>query len=103
LKILPALRLGAEVERDRGYAADERVTSEMMENYDAGLLLCSHSRLVSDRGVHACPILLEAADARLGASLRESLRPYSLRHHACFTCYQYGNICSNPSGGAHDA
>ena len=29
--------------------------------------------------------------------------PYPLRHHACYTCYQYGSICANPSGGAHDA
>ena len=30
-------------------------------------------------------------------------RPYPLRHHACWTCYQYGSICANPSGGSHDA
>ena len=77
--------------------------SEMMENFDAGLLLCSHARLVSDRGVHACPILLEAPDARLGDSLYASLQPYPLRHHACLTCYQYGSICSNPTGGPRDA
>ena len=33
----------------------------------------------------------------------QSLRPYALRHHACYTCYQYGALCSNPSSGDRDA
>jgi len=103
VKILPPLRLGAEIARGRGYSADERVTREMMAGFDVGELLCSHSRLVSGRGVHVCPILLEAPDGLLGTSLNEALTPFPLRHHACYTCYQYGSICSNPSGGVHDA
>jgi uncharacterized Fe-S cluster-containing radical SAM superfamily protein len=103
LKVLPALRLGAEVERGRGYSDDERVTHEMMAGFDTGLLLCSHARLVSNRGVHVCPILLEAPDALLAPTLREAVGPYSLRHHACYTCYQHGSICANSSEGAHDA
>lgn len=103
VKILPTLRLGAEVERQRGYRAEERVTPAMMNGFDENLLICSHSRLVTDRGVSVCPILLEAPDARLSATLTEALGPYSLRHHACFTCYQYGSICANPSGGPRDA
>jgi molybdenum cofactor biosynthesis enzyme MoaA len=97
VKILPTLRLGAEVERQRGYADEEFVTPELMEGFDPGLLLCSHARLVSDRGVHVCPILLEAPDALLGQTLAEASRPFALRHHACYTCYQYGTICANPS------
>jgi molybdenum cofactor biosynthesis enzyme MoaA len=103
VKILPTLRLGAEVERQRGYRPEEHVTAEMMRDFDAGQLLCNHSRLVTDRGVFVCPILLEAADARLGATLFDGLRPYGLRHHACYTCYQYGTLCSNPTAGRHDA
>jgi molybdenum cofactor biosynthesis enzyme MoaA len=103
VKLLPTLRLGAEVERGRGYFAEERVTPEMMDGFDSGQLLCHHSRIVTDRGVHVCPILIEAPDSRLGATLAESLRPYALRHHACFTCYQHGTICANPSDGRGDA
>jgi len=103
LKILPTLRLGAEVERLRGYQRDERVTPEMMEGFDPGLLICDHSRVVTDRGVYVCPILIEAPDARLGATLAEALGPYPLRHHACCTCYQYGTICSNASAGGREA
>jgi len=103
VKILPTLRLGAEENRQRGYRDEERVTPEMMEGYDPGRLLCNHSRIVSDRGVHVCPILIEAPDALLGATLAESLVAYPLRHRACYTCYQYGALCANPSEGRRDA
>jgi hypothetical protein len=103
VKILPTLRLGAEAQRRRGYHAEERVTPEMMAGFEQGQLLCNHSRIVSDRGVHVCPILLEAPDGVLGATLPEALGPFALRHHACYTCYQHGALCANPSGGPHDA
>jgi molybdenum cofactor biosynthesis enzyme MoaA len=103
VKVLPTLRLGAEVGRQRGYHPDERVTAEMLEGFDQGLLLCNHSRIVTDRGVAVCPILIEAPDARLGATLAESLGPFALRHHACYTCYQHGSICSNSSAVRRDA
>jgi molybdenum cofactor biosynthesis enzyme MoaA len=102
VKLLPTLRIGAEVRRHRGYRPDERVTREMMEGYDAGRLLCSHSRIVTDRGVYVCPILIEAPDARLGATLAEARAGFALRHQACFTCYQYGALCANPSAGNRD-
>jgi MoaA/NifB/PqqE/SkfB family radical SAM enzyme len=97
LKILPTLRIGAEAQRQRGYRPEERVTKEMMKAFDANLLICSHSRVVTDRGVYVCPILLEASDANLGRTLAESDRPFRLRHRACHTCWQYGALCSNPS------
>jgi sulfatase maturation enzyme AslB (radical SAM superfamily) len=103
IKVLPTLRIGAEAQRQRGYRDEERVTLEMMEGYDLGQLICHHSRIVTDRGVFVCPILIEAPDARLGATLAESLRPYALGHQACFTCYHYGALCANPSSGERDA
>jgi molybdenum cofactor biosynthesis enzyme MoaA len=103
VKILPVLRLGAEAERCRGYYTEERVTPEMMAGFDQGQLLCNHSRIVTDRGVAVCPILIEAPDAHLGKTLEESLTPFPLRHHACFTCYQYGALCANPSAGQRNA
>jgi uncharacterized Fe-S cluster-containing radical SAM superfamily protein len=102
LKILPTLRIGAEVQRSRGYHAEECVTPEMMVGFDQSQLICNHSRIVTDRGVFVCPILIEAPDARLGSTLAESLTPYPLRHHACYTCYQYGTLCANPSSGKRD-
>src|SRR5260370_17162560 len=35
-----------------------------------------------------------ADDARLGTTPAEGLGAYALRHHACYTCYQYGTLCS---------
>ena len=97
LKILPTLQLGAEENRTHGYREDERVTAEMLQDFDIDHLICSHSRIVTDRGVYVCPILIEADDARLGDSLDHSLDDFKLAHGACFTCYQYGAICSNSS------
>jgi len=99
IKILPTLQIGAEEHRTCGYRDSERVTPEMWAGYDASLLVCEHSRIVTDRGVHVCPILIESSDSLLGQDLTQSLRPYEIRHGACFTCYQHGAICSNPSAG----
>jgi molybdenum cofactor biosynthesis enzyme MoaA len=103
LKLLPALRIGAEAERLRGYHAEECVTAEMMQGFDPSLLLCSRSRIATDRGVFVCPILIDSADARLGETLAQASQPYPLRHHACYTCYQFGAICVNASSGRRDA
>jgi AdoMet-dependent heme synthase len=103
IKVLPTLRIGAEQDRQRGYRDEECVTPEMMDGFDQGQLICHHSRIVTDRGVYVCPILIEAPDARLGDTLGEAMKPYALRHHACYTCYQYGALCANPSSGDRDA
>lgn len=97
LKLLPALKIGAEAERTEGYRESERLTRRMTEGFDFSQLVCNHSRVVTDRGVYVCPILIEAEDARLGETLTESARPFTLSHGACTTCFQYGAICSNAS------
>lgn len=99
LKILPTLKLGAEQQRTAGYHPTERVSAEMMRGFDQSQLVCNHSRIVTDRGVHVCPILIEAPESVLADSLAESRAPFALSHGACFTCYQYGAICSNASAG----
>ena len=97
LKILPPLQLGAEAERTHGYRETERITRRMMKGFDASQLVCEHSRVVTDRGVYVCPILIESPDANLGETLAESTSAYALSHGACYTCFQYGAICSNAS------
>ncbi len=100
LKILPPLRIGAEASRTHGYEPEERVTPEMLHGFDLDQLLCTRARLVSARGVHACPILLDAPGARLGRTLREAAqRPAVLAEQACYTCYMSGAICSNVGSG----
>lgn len=102
LKILPPLRIGREIARGRAYSEEEWVTPEMMSGFDTGQLLCSSSRIVTSRGVHVCPILIEAPGSRLGASLEEAARPFQLAYQACYTCWLYGAICTNYAGIGQD-
>ncbi len=102
LKILPSLRIGREAERVRPYADEERVTEGMLEGYETNQLLCSSSRVVTSRGVYACPILIETPEARLGSTLEEASRPVRLGESACYTCWLHGAICSNYAGIGQD-
>ncbi len=95
LKILPSLKIGRELLRIGDYEDWEVVTEDMMDRYDAGQLICSKSRMVTDKGVYVCPILIDFPDAKLGDNLKESFQSFGLRHKACYTCYTHGAICSN--------
>ena len=97
LKLLPMLKIGAEVERTGGYGKEAHITQAMMEGYDQHQLLCSSSRLVTDQGVWVCPILLDEPTARMGDRLADTIRDFPLKHAACYTCWKYGAICSNES------
>jgi len=97
IKVLPALPLGRELERSAGAETDALLSEEMLEGFDRELLMCSNSRIVTDRGVWACPLLVEKPDARLGATLADASPDYALSHNACVTCYHYGTICGNIS------
>lgn len=97
LKVLPRLQIGAEADRTEGYGQHDRVTPDMMDGFDTSQLICNHSRVITDRGVYVCPILLDAPDACLGETLESATHPFPLSHGACYTCYQYGAICTNPS------
>ena len=100
LKVLPALLIGEEANRNRGYSPDERVTHEMMHGYDIDQLLCTRARLVTAAGVYACPILLDYPSARLADTLTEAVGVgASLGESACYTCYVNGAICSNATTG----
>ena len=103
LKLLPSLKLGAEVQRTRGYTETEFVTEEMMAGYDSDQLICANSRIVTDKGIYVCPILVDFPDARLGNTLLEGTRGYALRHKACYTCWQFGAICSNATSKPRQA
>jgi len=97
LKILPALPLGRELTRVAGLQRDECVTTAMLAGFDSDLLMCSNSRLVTDRGVWVCPLLVDQPDARLGTTLDDAANTYELRHQTCVTCWRYGTICGNVS------
>lgn len=93
IKVFEPFRIGAESARGRGYRGDERVTAEMMAAFEPERLQCATSRMVTDRGVWVCPILVNEDAARMGASLGESLRPFPLYSGACWTCHQFGVSC----------
>ncbi|MEK7347393.1 MAG: radical SAM protein [Candidatus Eisenbacteria bacterium] len=95
VKILPLFRIGREEGRSRGYAPTEFLTEEHMRGYDPWLLQCSNSRMVTSRGVYVCPILIDAPDALLAPTLRESMKPFPLGHGACHTCWETGASCRN--------
>lgn len=97
IKILPSLKLGAEAERSEAYDACDYVTEEMMVGFPVEHFTCSHSRIVTDRGVHVCPILIESDDSILGNTIGDAFDGYELKHQACSTCYAFGAFCINPS------
>jgi pyruvate-formate lyase-activating enzyme len=97
IKVLPALPLGRELTRIAGLQRHECVTTAMLDGFDRDLLMCSNSRLVTDRGVWVCPLLVEQRDARVGTTLDDAGSSYELRHQACVTCWRYGTICGNVS------
>jgi sulfatase maturation enzyme AslB (radical SAM superfamily) len=97
VKVLPSLPLGRELTRVAGLQRDEYVTPAMLDGFDRDLLACSNSRLVTDRGVWVCPLLVELPDARLGSHLDGACTSYELRHQTCATCWRFGTICGNVS------
>src|SRR5262245_31298509 len=95
VKVLPMFRVGREAERTHGYDDRQRLTPEHVLGFDMLKLQCSTSRMVTSHGVYVCPILIDSADARLGPTLRDSLRSFPLAHGACHTCWATGATCRN--------
>jgi MoaA/NifB/PqqE/SkfB family radical SAM enzyme len=94
LKVLPLFRIGAEETRTHGYDEWERITPDMLEQGDVGVLQCSSSRMVTSKGVFVCPILIEERDARMGSTVGETLRQFPLKYSACHTCWIDGVTCT---------
>lgn len=92
VKFLPLLRIGREPRRSRAYGRDE-VVQPPLDPGTAAALQCSSSRLATQDHVLTCPLLLDAPEARLGTTLRESVRPIHLRWSACHTCVAEGLSC----------
>jgi molybdenum cofactor biosynthesis enzyme MoaA len=93
LKVLPLLRLGAEASRSRGYEPWESLAGRALTAEEAEALQCSSCRMVTAKGVYVCPILIDFPAARMGDRLSDALRPFTLRHRACFTCHEQGLSC----------
>ncbi len=90
LKVMPLLRIGAEDSRTGGYAEWETLRGRVLGDGEAAALQCSSSRMVTSRGAWVCPILLDFPGARMGATLRDTLRTFELAYPACYTCHAEG-------------
>jgi molybdenum cofactor biosynthesis enzyme MoaA len=93
LKVMPLLRLGAEVRRSREYAPWESLAGRSLTPEELETLQCSSSRMVTARGVYVCPILIDSPAARLASTLAEAQGPFALSHRACYTCHVEGLSC----------
>ncbi len=95
LKILPPLRIGRETDRDRPYQSSELFTEECFDDYDYNNLQCSKCRIVTERGVWVCPILVNDDDAKMSEDLSDSMYAYDMKQMACWTCRMEGMSCTN--------
>jgi AdoMet-dependent heme synthase len=93
LKVMPLLRIGAEESRLRAYESWETLKGRELTPDEAGVLQCTGCRMVTSKGVYVCPILIDAPDAKMGETLGETARPFTLSHQACFTCHETGFSC----------
>jgi len=95
LKILPPLRIGREALRDRPYTNKELFTEQCFVNYDYSYLQCSKCRIISEKGVWVCPILINEDGGRMGDNLAEAARQFPMTYLVCWTCRMEGMNCSN--------
>jgi len=94
VKFLPLLRIGREPRRTHGYGDDGALDGGPLAPEVEGTLLCASSRCVTAQGVFTCPILVERAEARLGATVADAARPIRLGFDACRTCVLDGLRCN---------
>ncbi len=83
--------------------AAPQITKSCMVNYQTDLtrreFMCAFSRMVvkisGQCKVYACTLVDDDAEYALGGTLTESLQvPVSMKHHRCYSCFQYGASCS---------
>lgn len=99
IKILPVLKIGNEARRGNSYNEFEKITYEMMIDFDSNQLLCSNSRIATSKGFYSCPILIDAENSKLGNEMSDIFKPVKLSGNACYTCYTWGSICQNIQAG----
>lgn len=95
LKYLPPILIGREEERNRGYNETELFTESCFNNYNFQNLQCSKCRMITEKGVWVCPILVNEPGAKMGNSLEETFKPFAMKYTACWTCRMGGLSCEN--------
>ncbi len=83
--------------------AAPQITQNCMVDYQTESsrreFMCAFSRMVvkiaGECKVYACTLVDDDVDYALGATLAESLQvPVSMKHHRCYSCFQFGASCS---------
>lgn len=95
LKYLPPILIGREEQRNRGYTDHELFTESCFTNYNYENLQCSKCRMVTEKGIWVCPILVNEEGGKMGESLDETFKPYPMKYTACWTCRMSGLSCEN--------
>ena len=83
--------------------AAPQITRGCMANYQTESsrreFMCAFSRMIVKQAgqtrVYACTLVDDDVDYDLGDTLAESLQePVSMKHHRCYSCFQFGASCS---------
>ncbi len=83
--------------------AAPQITLGCMANYQTESsrreFMCAFSRMIVKQAgqtrVYACTLVDDDVDYDLGGTLAESLQePVSMKHHRCYSCFQFGASCS---------
>ena len=95
MKYLPPILIGREEQRNRGYTEQELFTETCFTDYNYEQLQCSKCRMVTEKGVWVCPILVNEQGGKMGNTLVESFKPFGMKYTACWTCRMSGLSCEN--------
>lgn len=93
LKVLPVFSIGAEAERSGAYESWQRLSAGDAPDGGWDHLQCSSCRMVTDRGVWVCPILVNEPEGKMGETLADTLGAFPMQHSACWTCHVHGVSC----------
>lgn len=95
IKLLPLFSLGRETARSPASRPPATLEGLDQEAVDEASLPCGTCRAVTSQGVFVCPLLVDEPGARMGDTLADSRRPFTLSHAACATCWMTGATCAN--------
>lgn len=89
LKIIPPIKLGEYAKNYQSYQESELVTIKGLHSNQYQGFDCANSRVVTEKGIYACPILVNDPRGRVGNTLSDSSKKVFLEPNACYTCHQH--------------
>ena len=93
MKVLSLFHIGEEEGRSCGYKKHESLEGLHLNTDELLKLQCTTSRMMTHEGAYVCPILVNDPAGRMGMTLNDTLKPFSLDRGACYTCYAFGVTC----------